>query len=648
MHVGVEQVQTSTTTGFEQSERAAQILGTELTQANNARSRMNQELQHLAVNSAARDQELMALLAALRTQDLASINNNVSHVASELPTIVGSLSNLTTSVSRIEESQAALTMIGRSAAISSTSTRTLTFVLERSRSVCPAVCQCKCHSHAPQQFKFQRESFLGSLFVGYCAAPGEDARCDSDDCWNRPRMSLKVAYLFPTWLLNYAVYAFFEHSKTEGPSYGITFRRRTPWSTSDLFQAAYSGDAVGLKRAVRGGLHSPNDVCAENGMTALTYTFSDSGINYETAQVLLRAGADPFIIDDGGSSAYDRAVQEILRSHANAVRTHHIEQIKLLYCIPEAQFDTMGLTVVHNAVLKRTQMRLQDALVNMYTNPGEDIDSVDDTGLSALDWAASLDDVQAVQALLQAGADVNLSLEQPRMRPTIAWAIYSPRSACVSLLIDAGADIHSSNVLENGESPRDKAEMACPECCIGSNALHYAASRSRTEAMKQLLQAGADPDCKNTNVTVTPLIYSARNGGSDAIRLLIEHGAEIDRKDEYGQTALMEAIRYNHAECVTALLDARVDPTTKDVFGNGTLHYAAMYSDEVTMQILRRLGDQHKETTNKAGLSPMALLLQRANISAPLRIAFNMLVSGEIDESSSGDEEYFDASSVAN
>jgi len=66
--------------------------------------------------------------------------------------------------------------------------------------------------------------------------------------------------------------------------------------------------------------------------------------------------------------------------------------------------------------------------------------------------------------------------------------------------------------------------------CLGRTPLHHAAAEGR--GLEPLLEAGADPNARDKDGK-TPLHYAVTHRRSDAVKLLLEYGAEVD-----GETAL--------------------------------------------------------------------------------------------------------------
>lgn len=75
----------------------------------------------------------------------------------------------------------------------------------------------------------------------------------------------------------------------------------------------------------------------------------------------------------------------------------------------------------------------------------------------------------------------------------------------------------------------------------GNTALHQAAYYGHAAIAQKLISSGADIDAQ-TSLGTTPLIdactWSGMHENSDAIKVLIENGADLNLKDSYGKSAL--------------------------------------------------------------------------------------------------------------
>ncbi len=135
--------------------------------------------------------------------------------------------------------------------------------------------------------------------------------------------------------------------------------------------------------------------------------------------------------------------------------------------------------------------------------------------------AAYYDDYEEVENFCKAGS--NIELISP-LDGSTALMIASSRNndKSVKALIEAGAII-------------DKKTKA------GKSALSIAVISRFYESTEELLNGGADANQKFRDHQSILMLACAGGGGSDIVKLLIEHGADMHEIDDFGNTAIMFA-----------------------------------------------------------------------------------------------------------
>ena len=161
--------------------------------------------------------------------------------------------------------------------------------------------------------------------------------------------------------------------------------------------------------------------------------------------------------------------------------------------------------------------------------------SLADESLAALIEAG---DSAAALRLVEAGADVDAA--QGDGTTPLHWAVYRIEPALVDALLARGADPNATNL-------------------YGSSPLSEAVKIADPVLVEKLLAAGADPEAPNADGQ-TALMLAARAGALDVARLLLEHGADVNRRELWrGQTALMWAADEAQTELTRLLIEHGAD-----------------------------------------------------------------------------------------
>jgi len=86
------------------------------------------------------------------------------------------------------------------------------------------------------------------------------------------------------------------------------------------------------------------------------------------------------------------------------------------------------------------------------------------------------------------------------------------------------------------------------------------------------------------------LIEASYAGRLDIVKLLIEAGADINIKNNYGVTSLMLASEGGYKEIVKLLIEASADINAKNIFGDTALMYAYENNHKEIIDLLKRYG----------------------------------------------------------
>ena len=125
----------------------------------------------------------------------------------------------------------------------------------------------------------------------------------------------------------------------------------------------------------------------------------------------------------------------------------------------------------------------------------------------------------------------------------------------------------------------------------GRSPIHYEAFEGSIEDLARSLDEGTDPKVADLNGW-TPLHFAAQALDPDRVRLLIEHGADVDAQNGLGVTpigvALMRATDDDHG-VIGLLLDADADIDIENVKGVSPRNRRA--GRELDLKKFLRIGD---------------------------------------------------------
>lgn len=90
------------------------------------------------------------------------------------------------------------------------------------------------------------------------------------------------------------------------------------------------------------------------------------------------------------------------------------------------------------------------------------------------------------------------------------------------------------------------------------------AADGNIEKVRQLLEAGADPNYRVRVNGFRPLMMAAYGGHAEIVKLLLEKGADVNAKDNNGETPLLWAASGNRLEVAKLLIENGADVNAKD------------------------------------------------------------------------------------
>jgi cytohesin len=185
-------------------------------------------------------------------------------------------------------------------------------------------------------------------------------------------------------------------------------------------------------------------------------------------------------------------------------------------------------------------------------------------------------DIEAVKEFLAAGANVNVK-NNIGMTP-LHEAVHYGRKEIAELLIAGGADLNAKD--KHGKTP-----------------LHHAATK---EIAELLIAEGADVNAKD-NGGNTPLDWAIRRKHPETADLLRKHGGKT--ADWFNaDKSIHTAARAGHIEAVKQHLAAGAEVNAKDDYGNTPLDRAIQFKKPETADLLRKHGGKTRKELEAAEL----------------------------------------------
>jgi len=213
---------------------------------------------------------------------------------------------------------------------------------------------------------------------------------------------------------------------------------------------------------------------------------------------------------------------------------------------------------------------------------GADVNARTDGGHTALLLAADYDGAgETVEMLLDRDLDVNARSVMPvPINSAITRAAMRGDVEVIIMLLARGATL---NDLE-------KSDLG-----TGSAAFLVSVIRGDTNLASFLLERGADVETRfagrDTAKGSTPLMWAARWGLPEMVKLLLMHEASLEERDGEGLTALMYAATAKdrgNTEVLEILLAAGADAKARTPVGESALSLAEFYGKQRAAEVLRK------------------------------------------------------------
>lgn len=501
-------------------------------------------------------------------------------------------------------------------------------------------CRCQCHKGRPshQSTRWALMAFrsaLGSFSLHFTvtnATPSskDNNTCDISECkFSCPKhSSVRVTYTFPTWLFHTAITAVFSDRLGTPELLLRVIRRIPPASTSySILGNVRRGEIYSVRRELQMRRHTVFDVHGLDGTTLIGSAILRQ--NLDMIRLLIQEGADIFQEDDKGNAPFRDVLMQIYATpHLSPRYRQELEDMMPI----DRALEQAELPDLHKIAMGIMCCDIRGYLQGTDTN----VNAMDAFDRTALWYASCKGDIDAVEALLAAGAQPNLD---PGFGPLHIASRYGHYEAARRLL-SAGAEVDARSQW------------------LVTPLMSAVATTDDTDAVvAELVRRGADVNAVNNHGT-SALNFASVFNRVAVIQLLVDAGANINHCDNDGDSHLIGALASNAREAAVRLLRLGVDVHLLNKKGEGPLHILARFANIETMETFTRmpylLAGLDPEKPNFRGNTARELCLEReagdvvgdCNGSSLTEVFGRLLVavpSAANDDVSDSEDEFFDA-----
>lgn len=357
--------------------------------------------------------------------------------------------------------------------------------------------------------------------------------------------------------------------------------------------------------------HADASVTRSDGITALM-TASVAG-HVDATRLLLEDDANPLAVDADGLTALMNAsekgatdVMKVLIESATAAGS-------------DSTYVDMMSTTGFNALIIGSAHGHTDAVKYLINEAGADVNLVHENKVTALMYAAASGHVDTMKVLLEDGK-VDINALHTNGGSALIEACTAGASEAITFLVESGA---SYDLIDNdGVTPLmaiaaqgnitgvntivdalkkdiDAAQLTEHINLFsfsGGSAVMFAAAGGHSDAMKALIDLGADINAiaqatpeyleklavmieegtvedNDPHVDgVTGAHVAAQGGHLESVKILIDAGADVTILDDEERSPLLLAVKGNYGDVASALVKGGADPNTPYVDDEGVKH----------------------------------------------------------------------------
>ncbi|MBV9742484.1 MAG: ankyrin repeat domain-containing protein [Acidobacteriia bacterium] len=224
------------------------------------------------------------------------------------------------------------------------------------------------------------------------------------------------------------------------------------------------------------------------------------------------------------------------------------------------------------------------AMVEKLLAAGADPNERHPNGETALMMAARVGSLDTMRVLLDRKANVNAK-ENLRGTTALMWAAEQSHPEAVKLLIERGADTSAATDPDTRNSrlniaPTIKQRAASAQAAGGLQRARAGRGGAEAAGGARSADDGFDLDAFFRGPQIkdggglTPLVYAAREGCLECVKVLVEAGANVNQVTGYGWSPLLTATQNKHYLIGKYLLEHGADPNLANKGGWAPLYLA--------------------------------------------------------------------------
>ena len=419
-------------------------------------------------------------------------------------------------------------------------------------------------------------------------------------------------------------------------------RTQEPDGTTALHWAVRADDVEMVRALLRAGANA--NAPTRNGVTPLVLAATNA--NAVTMEALLKAGANPnwslsegqTVLMTAARTGNPAAIRTLLTHGADVHAKERVAgENALIWAAMENHADAIAALVAGGAEVNARSQRTNYPEREFGDGKSGRLTVLPPGGWTPLMYAARQNATAAVHALANAGADLNLT--DPDGTTALVIAVINAHYDLARDLLDAGADANIGD--QAGMTPLYAAvDLNTFPDTPGRPAPKPSGTLTTLELIASLLAHGADANPRlhgpilvrvhdrgdpALSEGATPLMRAARKSDLQAMRLLLEKGADVRLANNAGGTALMYAAGLGGAgrfaeydpkpattaeqiEAARVCLDRGADVNAVNAAGQTALHFAVAEREDGFVAFLAERGAR-LDLKDRQGRTPLDVAL---------------------------------------